>query len=119
MNKEPFKKLVEVSRVSDRVMSVVAVFREDVLKLIYGYAPQSGRCLEEEQSFCDGLKCELDVHSACDLSMCLSDFNGHAGRHVDGFNGIYGGYGIAERNLEGRMLLEFCLEKDLCVKYMI
>ena len=44
------EEVVEVRRVSDRVMIVVLVFEEDVLRLIYGYAAQSGRCLEE-QSF--------------------------------------------------------------------
>ena len=55
------------------------------------------------------------MHSAGDLVMCLGDFNGHVGRHMDGFDMVYGGYGVSHRNLEGRMLLEFCLEKELCV----
>ena len=49
--------MVEVRRVSDRVMTVV-VFEKNVLRLICGYAPQSGRRLEEKQSFYDELKCE-------------------------------------------------------------
>ena len=44
---ELFKKVVEVRTVNDRVMSVVVVFEEDVLRLICGYAPQSERSLEE------------------------------------------------------------------------
>ena len=40
--------MVDVRRVSDGVMTVV--FEEDVLRLICGYAPQSGRSLEEKQS---------------------------------------------------------------------
>ena len=55
------------------------------------------------------------MHSACDLVMCLGDFNGHDGRHYDGFDGVHGEYGVGQRNLEGRMLLEFCLQKELCV----
>ena len=39
--------------VSDRVMVVVFVYEEDVLRLICGYVPQSGRSLEENQSFYD------------------------------------------------------------------
>ena len=31
---------------------------------------------------------------------------------IDGF---HGGYGVSLMNLEGRMLLEFCLEKELYV----
>ena len=43
--------VVEVRRVSVRVMTLVVDTEEDVLRLIYGYAPQSGRSLEEKQSF--------------------------------------------------------------------
>ena len=44
---------VEVRRVSDRVMTLVVIFEEDVLRLIYGYGPQStkesaGMGIEEE-----------------------------------------------------------------------
>ena len=44
------EKVVEVRRESDRVMTVV-VFEDDVLMWICVYAPQSGRSLEEKQSF--------------------------------------------------------------------
>ena len=54
------------------------------------------------------------MHSAGDLVMRLCDFKGHVGRHFDGFDEIHGGYGVGQRNLEGRMLVEFCLENELC-----
>ena len=38
----------------------------------------------------------------------MGEFNGHVSRHIDGFVGVQG-------NLQGRTLLEFCLEKELCV----
>ena len=43
--------------------------------------------------------------------ICLIDFNGRVG----GFDEFHGGYDVGQRNLEGRTLLEFCLEKELCV----
>ena len=95
--------MLKVRRVSDRVILVV-VFEEDVLRLICGYALQSGRRLEEKQFFYDELKYEWDMHSADDLVMCLGDFNEHVGRHIDGFYGVHGGYCVGQRNLEGRML---------------
>ena len=103
--------MVEVRRISCGVMTVV-VFDEDVLRLIFGYAPQIGCSLKEKQCFYDGLKCELDMHSAGDLVMCLGDFNKHVDRHIDRFDR---GYGVGQRNLEGKMLLKFCVEKELCV----
>ena len=37
------------------------------------------------------------------------------GRHIDGCDVVYGGYGVDQRNLDGRTLFEFCLEEELCV----
>ena len=34
------------------------------------------------------------MHSAGDLVVCLGDFNGHIGRHIDEFYGVHGGYGV-------------------------
>ena len=86
----------------------VVVFEEDVLRLICGYAPQSGRSLEEKQYFYNELICEWDMHSADDLVMCLGDISGHVGRHI---NDCDGGQWI----LKERILLEFCLEMELGV----
>ena len=92
----------------------MAVFEEDVLMLICGYFPQSGRYLEENSLY-DELKGEWDVQSIDGLVMCLGDFNGHIGWHIDIFDGVHRGYGIGWTNFGGRILLEFCLEKELCV----
>lgn len=35
------------------------------------------------------------------------DVNGHVGEEADGFEGMHGGYGFGDRNVEGDMLLEF------------
>ena len=43
---------------SDGVMTVVLVFEEEVLRLICGYAPQSGRSVEEKQALYRELKGE-------------------------------------------------------------
>ena len=59
---------------------------------------------------------DWDVHSADDLLGCLGDFNRHIGGHIDGLDGVHGGNGAGQRNLEGRMLLQFCLDEELCVK---
>ena len=55
------------------------------------------------------------MHNTGDSVMCLGDINEHIGRHIDVFVGVHRGYGVGRRNLEGRMLLEYCLEKRLCV----
>ena len=47
--------------------------------------------------------------------MCLGDCNGHIGRHIDGLHWVHGGFAVGQMNYEGRMLLEFCMENELCV----
>ena len=39
------------------------------------------------------------------------------GRHVDGFDGVHGGYGIGQRNLKGRMLLVLSGDGIECQKH--
>ena len=55
------------------------------------------------------------MNSVDNLVVSLGDLNGYVGRHIDGFDGVHGRYNVAQRNLEGRMLQEFCLEKELCM----
>ena len=55
------------------------------------------------------------MYSTDDMVMCLGDLNGHVGRHIDGFNEVHGVCGVDQRNLDEVILLEFCLEKELCV----
>ena len=60
----------------------------------------------------DELQGERDTHIYTgDLVVCLGILSGHVG----GFDGVHGGYGVGQGNLEGRMLFELCLEKELCV----
>ena len=36
------------------------------------------------------------IHSVDDLVVCLDDFNGDVGRHIDGFS-VHGEHGIGQR----------------------
>ena len=51
------------------------------------------------QPFYDELNDEWDMRSVGDLVMCLGDFNGLVGRHIDRFDGFHGGHGVGQRNL--------------------
>ena len=48
--------------------------------------------------------------------MCLGDINGHVSGHIDGIDGVHGEFGVGQRHLEGRLLLELCWEKELWLK---
>ena len=47
-----------------------------------------------------------------ELVLSTSDFNGHVGKRIEGYEGVHGGNGIGKRNVEGKML-EFCHEREL------
>ena len=76
----------------------------------------------EDQSardqFYNDMASEWDLQSPGQVVLGLGDFNGHVGRRIDGFEGVHGGYGIDERNVLERRLLEFCDKKELCVANM-
>ena len=50
-----------------------------------------------------------------ELIIRIGGFNVHVGRNIGGFQVVHRGFSIGERNQEGRMLLEFCDAKNLCV----
>ena len=104
--------VVEINRISDRVMVVVIIFGKKVVRIVCAYAPQRGRSMSEKEKFCEmGRGCE--VENANEVLIFLGGFNGHIGKEVDGFEGVHGGFGIGKRNLEVRLLLELYVEKDL------
>ena len=37
------------------------------------------------------------------------------GKYAEGFEGVIGGNGVGKRNAEGRKLLKFCDERELCL----
>ena len=59
------------------------------------------------------------MHSADDFVMCLGDFNGHVGRHIDGFDMCMADMvyvrGIWKKNVI-RILYR---DGIMCVKYMV
>lgn len=115
LTEELCEKVVEIRRRSDRVMSMVLVLENEVVRVISAYAPQSGKSEIEKENFYVELESEWDLKGKNEVVFVLGDFNGHVGKESEGFDGVHGGNGIGIRNVEGRRLLEFCDQKELCV----
>ena len=107
--------VVEVRRKSDRVMAIVLTLGREVMCVICAYGPQSGRPDAKKVRFYDEMGSEWDLGSSSEIIVSLGDFNGHVGKYAEGFEGVHGGNGVGKRNAEGRRLLEFCDERQLCV----
>ena len=56
-----------------------------------------------------------DLQNFGEVILSLRDFNENVEKRIGGFEGVHDRYGIGKRNVEGRRLLEFCDEKNLCV----
>ena len=107
--------VVEVRRVSDRMIVVRLSVGKVVLNVVSVYAPQVGRLMEEKEEFYVRLGKVIEEIEEEELVVVGGDFNGHVGRKAEGFVGVHGGKGFGERNVEGEMLLEFADAKGLVV----
>ena len=55
MKEELCKNIVEVQRKNDRVMAMMLVFEQEVIRVICAYAPQVGRSESEKDQFCNDM----------------------------------------------------------------
>ena len=115
VKEELSENVVEIRRRCDRVMATELVFGEEVVRVICAHAQQSGKPDSEKERFYEEMACEWSMANANEMVLELGDFNGHVGKYAKGFEGIHGGCEIGKRNVEGRMLLDFCVQKELCV----
>ena len=109
------EKVLEVRRVSERVMVVREIVGRSMLNLISVYAPHTGWSKVVKEEF---LAMLVEVVSGIDsgerLLIC-GDLNGHLGSEIDGFEGVHGGFGFGKRNVEGEMILETADALNLAV----
>ncbi|KAK3551510.1 hypothetical protein QTP70_017369 [Hemibagrus guttatus] len=78
--KEEFvRNVLEVKRVSDRVMSLKLEIEGVMLKVVSGYAPQVGCELEKKERFWSELDEVMESISTGERVVIGADFNGHVG----------------------------------------
>ncbi|KAK3512516.1 hypothetical protein QTP70_015650 [Hemibagrus guttatus] len=108
--KEEFvRNVLEVKRVSDRVMSLKFEIEGVMLNVVSGYAPQVGCELEEKERFWSELDEVIESIPTGERVVIGADFNGHVGEGNTGDEEVMGKFGVKERNLEGQMKLRQAL----------
>ncbi|KAK3506645.1 hypothetical protein QTP70_011570 [Hemibagrus guttatus] len=114
--KEEFvRNVLEVKRVSDRVMSLKLEIEGVMLNVVSGYAPQVGCELEEKERFWSELDEVMESIPTGVRVVIGADFNGHVGEGSTGDGEVMGKFGIKERNLEGQMVVDFAKRMDMAV----
>ena len=107
--------IIEVERISDRIIQVRLSLGETIVSVISIYAPQIGLTNSEKDKFYDDLLALTVSISEAETLLICGDFNGHIGENADGFEGVYGGHGFGTRNIEGDRILEFATANNLVV----
>ncbi|KAK3575213.1 hypothetical protein QTP86_021994 [Hemibagrus guttatus] len=106
--KEEFvRNVLEVKRVSDRVMSLKLEIEGVMLNVVSGYAPQVGCELEEKERFWSELDEVMESIPTGERVVIGADFNGHVGEGNTGDEEVMGKFGVKERNLEGQMVVDW------------
>ncbi|KAK3512202.1 hypothetical protein QTP70_000470 [Hemibagrus guttatus] len=114
--KEEFvRNVLEVKRVSDRVMSLKLEIEGVMLNVVSGYAPQVGCELEEKERFWSELDEVMESIPTGERVVIGADFNGHVGEGNTGDEEVMGEFGVKERNLEGQMVVGFAKRMDMGV----
>ena len=109
------EKIVEVVRVSDRIMYLKIMIGKELVTFVCVYAPQAGLSSKCKQDFYDDLQCIYSKFHPDDMVVACGDWNGHVGQESDGYDGVHGGYGFGKRNAEGENLLDFAVANKLVV----
>ncbi|KAF3684381.1 Dimethylallylcistransferase, chloroplastic [Capsicum annuum] len=101
------EQVVEVKRVSDKLMSIKLVIGGSTVNVISVYAPQVGLEEKEKKEFWEVL--DEVVRSILSNKNLLveGDFNGHIRSLPRGFEDVHGGFGLKERNEGESALLDF------------
>ncbi|KAK3518092.1 hypothetical protein QTP70_033311 [Hemibagrus guttatus] len=114
--KEEFvRNVLEVKRVSDRVMSLKLEIEGVMLNVVSGYVPQVGCELEEKERFWSELDEVMESIPTGERVVIGVDFNGHVGEGNRGDEEVMGKFGVKERNLEGQMVVDFAKRMDMAV----
>ncbi|KAK3547474.1 hypothetical protein QTP86_021177 [Hemibagrus guttatus] len=114
--KEEFvRNVLEVKRVSDRVMILKLEIEGVMLNVVSGYAPQVGCELEEKERFWSELDEVMESIPTGERVVIGADFNGHVGEGNTGDEEVMGKFGVKERNLEGQMEVDFAKSMDMAV----
>src|SRR6267154_2195756 len=107
--------VIEVKKLSERIMLIRVSIGVNILNVISGYAPQVGRAIVEMEKFWLALSKIVAEIGQEEFVVIGGDMNGHVGAKADGYESVHGGKGYGERNTEGEMLLEFADAMKLVV----
>ena len=107
--------VLEVKRVSDRLMAMKLEVNRSILNIVSAYAPQVNNSMEEKNDFRENLDGLIESISTEERIVLGADLNGHVGEGNKGDEEVMGRYGAGAKNKEGSMVVDFGKRMDLTI----
>ena len=107
VREELAESVLEVKRVSDRLMAMKLEVNGSILNIVSTHAPQVNNSMEEKKDFWEDLDGLIEIISTEERIVLGADLNGHVGEGKIGDEKIMGSYGAGTRNKEGSMVVDF------------
>ena len=108
-------RVLEVKRVSDRMMYMKLDIEGVMTTVISAYAPQVGCLTEEKDKFWTDLDEVVESIPKEERVLIGADFNGHVGEGNRGDENVMGRYGDKARNAGGQMVVDFAKRMEMAV----
>ncbi|XP_051780173.1 craniofacial development protein 2-like [Erpetoichthys calabaricus] len=110
--------VLEVKRVSGRVMIMKLEIGGVMMNIVSAYAPQVGCAMGEKEDFWSELDEVMNSVPKGQKVVIGADFNGHVGEGNSGDEEVMGRYGVIERNEDGQRIVDFAKRMDIAVVNM-
>ena len=101
---------------SDRIISMrLPLWNQQYATLFSVYSPTLKAEPAEKDRFYSDLRSLIQSTPADDKVVILGDFNARVGQDSEAWKGVLGKHGVGNCNENGRLLLEFCAEKQFTI----
>ncbi|XP_063598262.1 craniofacial development protein 2-like [Penaeus indicus] len=99
--------VVEVERISDRLMTMKLEVNGILINIVCAYAPQVGCDEEEKEAFWADMDETVEKIPRCERLVIGADLNAHVGEGNTNDEEVMGKHGFGRRNAEGQMVVDF------------
>ena len=107
--------VMDVKKVSDRLMAIKLEVNGSILNIVSAYAPQINNSMEEKNDFWEDLDGLIESISKEERIVLGADLNKRVGEGNIRDEEIMGRYGAGTRNKEGSMAVDFGKRMDLAI----
>ena len=115
VREELVESVLEVRRVSDKLMAMKLEVKGSILNIVSAYAPQVNNSMEEKNDFWEDLNGLIESVLKEGRIVLGADLNGHVGEGSIEDEEKMGRYGAGTRNKEGSMSVNFGKGMDLAI----